>query len=269
MRNGGSERLNSVVAPQSWKIGMNMVAPPLGRRKLSPTRIEHRERMREEILIAARKLIGAGGVDNLTMRTLGREVGVTAATLYGYFQSKESVLEALLKEKLDTMRRMLVDSAQGLPPGAARLLGFAMGYRRFARTSPDFYTMFIFKLDPPDWDEIALGHGDQDTVLAAMHDEVRTAMDQGEMIRHDVGQVCQMLWATAHGYITLESAGCFESARLTPAEQDRVYLEHVLLAGRGLFNQERIEEILRTHDYVGGTAGEVEPGADRSEIATN
>jgi AcrR family transcriptional regulator len=246
-----------------------MVATPLRRRKLSPTRIEHRERMREEILFAARQLIAAGGVDYLTMRSLGREVGVTAATLYGYFQSKESVLEALLEEKLTTMRRMLVDSAQGMPPGAARLLAFAMGYRRFAQTSPDFYTMFILKLDPPDWDEIALGHGNQDTVLVAMHDEIRTAMEQGEMVQHEVSQVCRMLWATAHGYITLESSGCFDSARLSPAEQDRIYLDHVLLAGRGLFNQERIEEILRTYDYFGGTAGEVEPGASRSEIATN
>jgi AcrR family transcriptional regulator len=254
---------------ESGYLESMMVATPLGRRKLSPTRIEHRERMREDILIAARKLIASGGVDNLTMRTLGREVGVTAATLYGYFRSKESVLEALLQEKVEAMQQALFGAATDVPPGAARILAFAMGYRRFAQNSPDFIQMFVFKLDPPDWDEVACGHSDQDPVLVRMHEEIRTAIGQGEMVPHDVNQVCRMLWATAHGYITLEAANCFDTARLTPLDQDRAYLEHVLLAGKGLFVQDRIDDLMNRFDFFSGSAGEVESGAERSQIATN
>src|SRR5262245_29540883 len=60
-----------------------------------PRRERVRALMRQDILDAARRLVQEEGIRGLTMRALGRAVGVTAPTLYDYFPSKEAVLDAL------------------------------------------------------------------------------------------------------------------------------------------------------------------------------
>lgn len=191
--------------------------------------------MRGEILDAASQLINHGGVDHLTMRTLGKQVGVTAATLYGYFASREAVLEALLEEKMGAMNGALGQAAAGIPAGAQRLLAYAVGYRQFARSSPDFYGMFISKVEPPDWDKIATGEDQRSVVLYNLHKEIQLAIDSGEMYSVSPSAVCRVLWTVAHGYVTLERTDCFDTARLPEQEQMLRYLEHFLLASKGLF----------------------------------
>lgn len=220
-----------------------MVATPLGRRKLSATRIEHRERMRSDILTAARELIAQQGVDSLTMRRLGKRVGVTAATLYGYFPAKESVLEALLDEKMSAMNEFMRREAEGVEPGLPRLLAYARGYRNFALNYPDFYQMFIYKLDPPDWDRIQFGEESHPHVLTVLHLEIREAMERGELIEMDVNTLLRILWSAAHGYVSLELTNCFGSDTTPPAERETMYQDHMVLLTRGFVHPDRVAEL--------------------------
>ncbi len=50
---------------------------------------------RELLLDAAMQLVDAEGLDALTMRRLGREVGAAAAMVYRFFADKEELVEAL------------------------------------------------------------------------------------------------------------------------------------------------------------------------------
>jgi AcrR family transcriptional regulator len=212
--------------------------------------------MRHEILDSASHLINLGGVEHVTMRTLGREVGVTAATLYGYFPSKEAVLEALLEEKMLAMNRALEQAAKGTEPGAPRLLAYAMGYRQFAMTSPDFYSMFIIKLEPPDWENLASADDERSVVLSNIHREIQHAIDAGDMYPLPPDAVCRVFWSFAHGYVTLERSGCFDTSRLGHKDQEKRYLDHILLASRGLFTPQRLAELTANVDVFVETAGE-------------
>ncbi len=210
-----------------------MVAPPLGRRKVSSTRLEHRERMRGDVLTAARELIAQHGTDGLTMRRLGNRVGVTAATLYGYFPSKEAVLEALLEEKLSALNEAMSEAARDVAPGVVRLLAFARGYRNFALTHPDFYQMFICNFEPPNWDDLEAEARSQDQVLKMLHREIRESMERGELVRMDVNLLLRLLWAVGHGYVTLEMTNCFGVPQTTPADREAMYLRHMIAFLRG------------------------------------
>lgn len=55
------------------------------------------EDTREAIVQAAFALVDAEGPDALTMRRLGREVGLDAATLYHYLPGREAVLDAVVE----------------------------------------------------------------------------------------------------------------------------------------------------------------------------
>lgn len=60
---------------------------------------------REEILAAARRIFAELGYETATVRDVIGATRLAAGTFYNYFPDKESVLRALLDEKLDEMRR--------------------------------------------------------------------------------------------------------------------------------------------------------------------
>jgi AcrR family transcriptional regulator len=53
---------------------------------------------RERVLRAALALVDEQGVEALTMRRLGRELGVEAMSLYGYVDSKEDLIEGVVEQ---------------------------------------------------------------------------------------------------------------------------------------------------------------------------
>jgi AcrR family transcriptional regulator len=53
---------------------------------------------RERVLRVALELVDRDGVDALTMRRLGRELGVEAMSLYGYVASKQDLIEGVVEQ---------------------------------------------------------------------------------------------------------------------------------------------------------------------------
>ncbi|MBY0400652.1 TetR/AcrR family transcriptional regulator [Myxococcota bacterium] len=62
-----------------------------------------RERRRAEILAAAGRLFAARGVRETTVRQIAEEVGVLAGSLYYYFDTKESILDALMRPYVEAL----------------------------------------------------------------------------------------------------------------------------------------------------------------------
>jgi AcrR family transcriptional regulator len=62
-----------------------------------------RERRRAEILAAAGRLFAARGVRETTVRQIAEEVGVLAGSLYYYFDTKEGILDALMRPYVDAL----------------------------------------------------------------------------------------------------------------------------------------------------------------------
>ena len=58
--------------------------------------ISNLSKRQEEIIHAAIKLIGEGGIQALTIKNLSTEIGVAESALYRHFKSKTEVIKALL-----------------------------------------------------------------------------------------------------------------------------------------------------------------------------
>lgn len=61
------------------------------------------ERMSRHVLDAARAFIEVHGVEQLSMRRLAEEAGVSVRTLYNHFGDKEGLLTALVQRSLDSI----------------------------------------------------------------------------------------------------------------------------------------------------------------------
>lgn len=90
-------------------------------------------RTRAEILQAAGELIGANGVDGLTMRKLADRANVAVATLYNQFDDRNGVLVAFVAHGLDQLEIELeehpvakpIDSTRALLDGLDAIVGSA------------------------------------------------------------------------------------------------------------------------------------------------
>src|SRR5438045_2605106 len=57
----------------------------------------------EAIVVAALELVEEHGLDGLTMRALGKRLGVEGMAVYTYFASKEELLDAVGERVLDSL----------------------------------------------------------------------------------------------------------------------------------------------------------------------
>jgi AcrR family transcriptional regulator len=175
-----------------------------------------RAMMRDEILAAARHIVKEEGVKRLSMRALGRAVGVTATTLYDYFPAKEAVLDALYCEGAERLRTELMAAVASTAPGRERLRAFGGAYRRFALENPDLYLLIFGRADAayqPGEAEMLCAHANFELLV----DAVRGAIACGELREGDPVAMAHAAWFLAHGFVSLEIGGFMTGAKRKPS----------------------------------------------------
>jgi len=88
---------------------------------------------RERVLQAGLRLVDRDGVDALTMRRLGKDLGVEAMSLYGYVANKQDLLEGVLARVYAEMPR--TGAAPG--PWEQRLRRIAQQFRQVLLRHPN------------------------------------------------------------------------------------------------------------------------------------
>jgi AcrR family transcriptional regulator len=84
----------------------------------SPRVRQKRERARQEILDAARKLLLAGGVEAVTLASVAAELDLTKQALYHYFPSKEALLKSLIAALLEDEIDAITAAVMAAKPGS-------------------------------------------------------------------------------------------------------------------------------------------------------
>jgi AcrR family transcriptional regulator len=82
-----------------------------------PVRADGR-RSHEELLAAGRETLAEQGTD-ASLREVARRAGVSIATLYRHFPTREALLEALLRQAFDTLRAQAAELLAAPDPGQA------------------------------------------------------------------------------------------------------------------------------------------------------
>lgn len=102
-----------------------------------------RERTQGALVRAAVDVFAARGVAGATMQEVALAAGVTPATVYNHFASKEELLERVSVVIADSLCRAIGDSQAGVEDGAERV---AIGQRRYvllAQESPGWALLLL------------------------------------------------------------------------------------------------------------------------------
>ncbi|MFI5781295.1 TetR/AcrR family transcriptional regulator [Nocardia sp. NPDC051570] len=164
--------------------------------------------LREEILDATRELLArTGNADAVSIREVGRLVGVSAPSIYRHFADKDALLEAVVAQVFENLDAAIVAATDpGLSP-IMRLRAQGLAYVRFALDHPEQYRIATVNApgDRPRAVDQVLGSA----VFQRLSQTVREAMDSGLLTPGDPVPVMLQLWASAHGIVSLMIAKPF------------------------------------------------------------
>lgn len=156
-------------------------------------------------------LFAEQGYQAVTMRAVGAALEVSAMTPYRYFEDKEALFSTVRAEAFRRFADRLGGALLGRGDALARLRRLKHAYIAFALEQPDAYRI-MFELRQPEASrqpevmvESRRGFG---VLVSAVVEAVKTGDLEGDPLT-----IAHLLWAGAHGLVSLHLAGKLASGR--------------------------------------------------------
>lgn len=175
----------------------------------TPNRWGEGARLREEILVAAGRLLAESGrEESLSLRAVAREVGIAAPSIYLHFKDRSELVTAVMREVyghlLAEMRH--IRSLEPADDPVSVLHALAYGYCRFALENPRRYRL-MFGVEQIEMPMAQLAGHPVHEVLEVWTEAVGRCQRPGEgPSKLPAERKAILLWAGLHGIIGLWSA---------------------------------------------------------------
>lgn len=157
------------------------------------------ERLRGEIVGAAQRVLARG--DDLSLRAVARDAGITAPAIYAHFDDLQALRRAVVEERFAALHTA-VDQAMAAANGAAEALHAACrAYCHYALEHPGHYLVLFEASESHLGVPYANSPGAQ--VFELLVGAVAAAMDSGAAPPDDPFQVAAALWGAMHGVVAL------------------------------------------------------------------
>ncbi len=174
---------------------------------------------RQAIFDAAIAILREHGAGALTVRSVASAAGCSTTGVYTWFGSKNGLVEAIF---VDGFRRFH-DAQQAVLDGdGMALLALANAYREWALANPTHYQV-MFQAAVPGFEP-----SDQARAVAwSTFDQLVEAAEATRRARHlatPVDELAHHMWATVHGYVSLEFSGMSQH---DPATSERLFHDGV------------------------------------------
>jgi AcrR family transcriptional regulator len=166
----------------------------------------HHGNLREALLRAGEQALETGGAQNLSLRELAREVGVSHAAPRRHFADKQALLDALAESGFAQLGGLMAAAiAEAGPDFDARLTALARAYIAFATAHPALMAlMFAAKHDAAASPELrAAGEAAFAPALAV----VAEGQAAGAVVPGDPERVALIASAALQGLIAMASNG--------------------------------------------------------------
>lgn len=210
-------------------------------------REREKEERRQSILKAARSAFFEEGFHRATVDTVAERAEVSKGTVYLYFDSKETLLAALLLEGLSTLVDQLAaaSSSDSELPADARLRLIGEVYLRFFQEEPQYFRLlmamdrgrFLDSVDPTIYQQVleASLQG-----LNLVVEAIERGIKDGLFTCCDARQGAATLWATLNGVLELMAHPLRQEMVGIPTEElYRIAMETII---RGLQDESLLDE---------------------------
>jgi AcrR family transcriptional regulator len=183
-----------------------LAMPPERARAAVRRRRYHHGDLRRALLEEAVRTIDAEGVDALTLRTVGRRLGVSRTALYRHFADKNALLATVAREGFRTFRLALIDAWVGAGQGLAGFEAMGAAYVRFAVAHPSHYRVMFGRFLEKATADPELGQ-EASGAFQALVDALVQLQERKLARPDDPRQLALFVWAVVHGVAMLAIDG--------------------------------------------------------------
>ena len=213
------------VSTISRTISAMVTSRPRAARK-PPSRYHHGD-LQRALLGEAVRTITVDGVEGLTLREVGRRLGVSRTALYRHFASKSALLAAVARDGFQRFRRDLGEAWASGGQGREGFSRMGVAYVAFALANPSHYRVMFghFREQCEHDPELT---AEARAAFSTLLDAVVSLQRDGEFRDDDPATMAHFIWATVHGIAMLAIDG-----QLAPAAAETlvVYATTRLTAG--------------------------------------
>jgi len=162
----------------------------------------HHGDLPQTLMDAAVRHIAAEGTENLSLRALARECGVSATAPYRHFPSKRCLLAAVATRGFRELRESLRAALEPEDSLDAQLLALARAYVDFAIRNPTAYGM-MFGSVIEDFSEYDMLAEAAESSYSVVRDVLAKLASEHPQQDRDVDQLAGTVWAAVHGVASL------------------------------------------------------------------
>lgn len=161
-------------------------------------------RLRGEIVAAAATLIARTGSDQaVTLRSVAREVGISAPSIYGHFSDRDAIVEAVVSESLEQLHLAVADAVSAHPDPVEGLYAGCSAYVEFGISEPARYRVLF------GWSRPKGRSPQSDTRGLAAFNTLVTNLDAcvaaGRSASTDAFVDAVSIWTSLHGQVMLRA----------------------------------------------------------------
>ncbi len=163
----------------------------------------HHGDLRAALLAEATAMIAGGGAASVTMRAIGRRLGVSRAAPYRHFADKTALLVAVAADGFNRLKSRLQTVDGGGPRSSVeRFRRMGEEYVRFALENPAHYRLMygkeaLTRQDRPELREAAIALFEQLVSVIQAHQR------SGGIKRQDPRAQAYVAWSAVHGLASL------------------------------------------------------------------
>jgi AcrR family transcriptional regulator len=180
---------------------------------MAASRPYHHGNLRAALLQAAENALEAGGIQDISLRQLSRELGVSHTSPRRHFADKQALLDALAISGFERFGAALGRATRMKGHSfKSRLTQLALAYVVFALKHPALFALMFeakHRADPPpeliQASDSAFGHG------PATFAEGQAS---GEVVGGDPGRLCLVAFSALQGLIAISTKGKFKGIKL-------------------------------------------------------
>ncbi|MCF7807686.1 MAG: TetR/AcrR family transcriptional regulator [Candidatus Marinimicrobia bacterium] len=163
----------------------------------------HHKNLRPVLMDEAAKMIAEGGAASVTMRELGKRVGVSRGAAYRHFSDKDALLMSVSAsgfEKLSSEVQSVIQN--GEMSFESRLLALGKVYLQFAIENPAHYRLMYGKEALSRWNQPVLKES-ADGLFDHLYEVIKGFQGECDISEKDTRTLVYVAWSSVHGLASI------------------------------------------------------------------
>jgi AcrR family transcriptional regulator len=177
----------------------------------------HHGDLRRALIAAAEDVIAEAGVPGLTLRNVGRRLGVSHAAPAHHFGDKEGLLVALAEDGFGLLEAHMRNAAKAASSPLARLKCYGVAYVEFAVKHPSHFRV-MFDLEVVQSSHVLALQSAAGPTLTLLLGAIEEGQKSGEIRPSPPAELAAVAWSLVHGLSALAIAHQFAKRTLVDAD---------------------------------------------------